>query len=155
MYIPFFSDFLLTGVMDERESWRPKIFYSSGPLQGEPEPFPAPTHLRRKERSSQNRGSLYVPGPVPAGSTPGLSPAFPTLVTANGSGMSIPPGLPSPGGPILGNSGVMPMIPGAGMQDESAGSRSPFRRTSHHNPNPLQSPSYYTSHQRSIRLENR
>ena len=52
----------LLGVMDERESWRPKIFYSSGPRQGLPEPFPAPTHLRRKERSSQNRGALYVPG---------------------------------------------------------------------------------------------
>jgi len=48
--------------MDEREEWRPKIFYSSGPEQGLPEPFPAPTHLRRKERSSHNRGALYVPG---------------------------------------------------------------------------------------------
>ncbi|PFH51560.1 hypothetical protein AMATHDRAFT_3009 [Amanita thiersii Skay4041] len=49
-------------IMDERESWRPKIFYSDGPEQGLPEPFPAPTHLRRKERSSHNRGALYVPG---------------------------------------------------------------------------------------------
>lgn len=49
--------------MDERESWRPKIFYSTGPRQGLPEPFPSPTHLRRKERSSQNRGALYTPGP--------------------------------------------------------------------------------------------
>ncbi|KXN85367.1 Meiosis protein mei2 [Leucoagaricus sp. SymC.cos] len=49
-------------IMDEREEWRPKIFYSSGPEQGLPEPFPAPTHLRRKERSSHNRGALYVPG---------------------------------------------------------------------------------------------
>lgn len=48
-------------VMDEREAWRPKIFYSAGPRQGLPEPFPAPTHLRRKERSSQNRGALFVP----------------------------------------------------------------------------------------------
>jgi hypothetical protein len=49
--------------MDEREAWRPKIFYSEpGPEQGLPEPFPAPTHLRRKERSSFNRGALYVPG---------------------------------------------------------------------------------------------
>jgi hypothetical protein len=48
--------------MDEREAWRPKIFYSDGPAQGLPEPFPAPTHLRRKERSSHNRGALYVPG---------------------------------------------------------------------------------------------
>ena len=49
-------------IMDERESWRPKIFYSDGPNQGLPEPFPSPTHLRRKERSSHNRGALFVPG---------------------------------------------------------------------------------------------
>jgi hypothetical protein len=48
--------------MDERLAWQPKIFYSEGPEQGLPEPFPAPTHLRRKERSSYNRGPLYVPG---------------------------------------------------------------------------------------------
>jgi hypothetical protein len=48
--------------MDERVAWQPKIFYSDGPEQGLPEPFPAPTHLRRKERSSCNRGPLYVPG---------------------------------------------------------------------------------------------
>lgn len=49
--------------MDEREAWRPKIFYSCGPNQGLPEPFPSPTHLRRKERSAHNRGALFVPGP--------------------------------------------------------------------------------------------
>ncbi|TFK73993.1 hypothetical protein BDN72DRAFT_789982 [Pluteus cervinus] len=50
-------------IMDEKEAWRPKIFYSEpGPEQGLPQPFPAPTHLRRKERSSHNRGALYVPG---------------------------------------------------------------------------------------------
>lgn len=48
--------------MDEREAWRPKIFYSDGAEQGLPQEFPAPTHLRRKERSSLNRGALYVPG---------------------------------------------------------------------------------------------
>ncbi|KAH9929307.1 RNA recognition motif 2-domain-containing protein [Amylocystis lapponica] len=48
-------------IMDEREAWRPKIFYSDGPDQGLPEPFPPPTHLRRKERSSHNRGALFVP----------------------------------------------------------------------------------------------
>ncbi|KAF9451940.1 hypothetical protein P691DRAFT_662059 [Macrolepiota fuliginosa MF-IS2] len=57
-------------IMDEREEWRPKIFYSGGPEQGLPEPFPAPTHLRRKERSSHNRGALYVPGAA-GGSTHG------------------------------------------------------------------------------------
>ncbi|KAG6842182.1 hypothetical protein C0991_001675 [Blastosporella zonata] len=50
-------------IMDEREAWRPKIFYSDpGPEQGLPELFPAPTHIRRKERSAYNRGALYVPG---------------------------------------------------------------------------------------------
>ncbi|KAI8993853.1 RNA recognition motif 2-domain-containing protein [Trametes punicea] len=49
-------------IMDEREAWRPKIFYSDGPNQGLPEPFPPPTHLRRKERSQHNRGALFVPG---------------------------------------------------------------------------------------------
>ncbi|EGO25620.1 hypothetical protein SERLADRAFT_466059 [Serpula lacrymans var. lacrymans S7.9] len=49
-------------IMDEIEDWRPKIFYSSGPNQGLPEPFPKPTHIRRKERSSYNRGALFVPG---------------------------------------------------------------------------------------------
>ncbi|KAJ3790848.1 RNA recognition motif 2-domain-containing protein [Lentinula aff. detonsa] len=50
-------------IMDEREAWRPKIFYSEpGPDQGLLQPFPAPTHQRRKERSSHNRGALFVPG---------------------------------------------------------------------------------------------
>ncbi|KAI0365617.1 hypothetical protein BV20DRAFT_721398 [Pilatotrama ljubarskyi] len=49
-------------IMDEREAWRPKIFYSDGPNQGLPEPFPPATHLRRKERSQNNRGALFVPG---------------------------------------------------------------------------------------------
>ncbi|KAJ7188136.1 RNA recognition motif 2-domain-containing protein [Mycena filopes] len=48
---------------------KPKIFYSDGPEQGLPEPFPAPTHLRRKERSSYNRGPLYVPGMMSAQSS--------------------------------------------------------------------------------------
>jgi hypothetical protein len=47
-------------IMDEREAWRPKIFYSSGPHQGLEEPFPAPTHMKRKERGAHNRGQLYV-----------------------------------------------------------------------------------------------
>jgi hypothetical protein len=51
-----------SAIMDERESWRPKIFHSNGPQVGQPEPFPAPTHQRRKERSAHNRGALYVPG---------------------------------------------------------------------------------------------
>lgn len=47
--------------MDEREGWRPRIFYSQGPNKGLLEPFPEPTHLRRKERSTFNRGLLYSP----------------------------------------------------------------------------------------------
>ncbi|KAI6121513.1 RNA recognition motif 2-domain-containing protein [Pisolithus sp. B1] len=48
-------------IMDEREEWRPKIFYSEpGPNQGLPEEFPKPTHIRRKERSSFNRGALFL-----------------------------------------------------------------------------------------------
>jgi len=48
-------------VMDEREAWQPKIFLSEpGPDQGLPEPFPSPTHLKRKERSSYNRGNLFT-----------------------------------------------------------------------------------------------
>jgi hypothetical protein len=48
-------------IMDEREAWRPKIFYSEpGAMQGLPEPFPPPTHWRRKERSACNRGALFV-----------------------------------------------------------------------------------------------
>ncbi|TBU64511.1 RNA recognition motif 2-domain-containing protein [Dichomitus squalens] len=49
-------------IMDEKEAWRPKIYHSDGPNQGLPEPFPPPTHLRRKERSQHNRGALFVPG---------------------------------------------------------------------------------------------
>ncbi|PIL34167.1 hypothetical protein GSI_03878 [Ganoderma sinense ZZ0214-1] len=49
-------------IMDEKEAWRPKIYYSDGPNEGLPEPFPPPTHLRRKERSQHNRGALFVPG---------------------------------------------------------------------------------------------
>ena len=51
-----------SSIMDEPEHWRPRIFYSSGPNKGLLEPFPAPTHIRRKERSSYNRGTLFPPG---------------------------------------------------------------------------------------------
>jgi len=51
-----------SSIMDEPEHWRPRIFYSSGPKEGLLEPFPAPTHIRRKERSSYNRGTLFPPG---------------------------------------------------------------------------------------------
>ncbi|KAJ7072243.1 RNA recognition motif 2-domain-containing protein [Mycena amicta] len=61
-------------IMDERPAWQPKIFYSNGPELGLPEPFPAPTHLRRKERSSYNRGPLYVPGMMGSGMQASLAP---------------------------------------------------------------------------------
>lgn len=48
--------------MDEREAWRPRIFYSSGEKQGLAEPFPGPTHLRRKERSFGNKGAFFGGG---------------------------------------------------------------------------------------------
>ena len=51
-----------SGIMDERESWRPKIFISAGLDTGLPEAFPPATHQRRKERSAHNRGALFVPG---------------------------------------------------------------------------------------------
>ncbi|VDC06357.1 unnamed protein product [Peniophora sp. CBMAI 1063] len=51
-----------SGIMDEREAWRPKIFHSAGPSAGLPELFPPATHQRRKERSAHNRGALFVPG---------------------------------------------------------------------------------------------
>lgn len=51
-----------SAIMDERESWRPRIFYSSGDNAGLPESFPAPTHIGRKERSSYNRDTLFPPG---------------------------------------------------------------------------------------------
>lgn len=44
--------FRSSSIMDQREAWRPKLFYSSGSNQGLPEEFPAPTHTRRKERSN-------------------------------------------------------------------------------------------------------
>ena len=56
-----------SGIMDERPAWRPRIFHSAGTEQGNPQPFPQPTHLRRKERSANNRGALFVPAPSMSG----------------------------------------------------------------------------------------
>ncbi|KAK7017541.1 hypothetical protein VNI00_018593 [Paramarasmius palmivorus] len=66
-----------SSIMDEREEWRPKIYYSElGPEQGLPEPFPAPTHYKRKERSSHNRGALYGSGSVSVGIVAELGPVL-------------------------------------------------------------------------------
>ena len=62
LYIRLVEKFKNSGIMDERESWRPKIFISAGPDTGLPESFPPATHQRRKERSAHNRGALFVPG---------------------------------------------------------------------------------------------
>ena len=43
-----------SGIMEEKPEWRPRIFYSSGPMQGQPEPFPEATHQRRKERGRRD-----------------------------------------------------------------------------------------------------
>ncbi|KAF8573522.1 hypothetical protein K439DRAFT_1375116 [Ramaria rubella] len=51
--------FRSSSIMDQREAWRPKLFHSYGPQQGLPEDFPAPTHLRRKERSSLFPNELH------------------------------------------------------------------------------------------------
>jgi hypothetical protein len=40
-------------IMRERDAWRPKIFYSDGPMRGEREEFPEPTHKRRMERGDR------------------------------------------------------------------------------------------------------
>ncbi|KAH8923852.1 hypothetical protein BT69DRAFT_1308275 [Atractiella rhizophila] len=45
-------------VMDERVEFRPKVFHSSGPMVGLPEPFPAPDNMRRKARSKENAANL-------------------------------------------------------------------------------------------------
>ncbi|KAF8504247.1 RNA recognition motif 2-domain-containing protein, partial [Hysterangium stoloniferum] len=51
--------FRSSSIMDQREAWRPKLFYSHGPKQGLPEDFPAPTHIRRKERSTLLPSELH------------------------------------------------------------------------------------------------
>ncbi|KAF9263244.1 hypothetical protein L218DRAFT_865025 [Marasmius fiardii PR-910] len=50
-----------SSIMDVREEWRPKIFYSEpGPRQGLSEPFPKPTHQRRKEKGRDGRLSASL-----------------------------------------------------------------------------------------------
>ncbi|KAH9819282.1 hypothetical protein DFH28DRAFT_887390 [Melampsora americana] len=41
-------------IMEEEESFRPKVYHSSGPLAGLPEPFPHANDLQRKARSQAN-----------------------------------------------------------------------------------------------------
>lgn len=44
--------------MDQDPAYQPKIFYSSGPNQGRPEPFPLPNNAMRKAKSAYATG-LY------------------------------------------------------------------------------------------------
>ncbi|KAF7315581.1 RRM domain-containing protein [Mycena indigotica] len=74
-------------IMDERLAWQPKIFYSDGPEMGLPQPFPPPTHLRRKERSTFNRGPLYVPGMMANTAPPSVAPPL----RRSNSGATKPP----------------------------------------------------------------
>ena len=46
------NKFKNSAVMDCEESFRPKIFYSSGPLKGQEEPFPLGHHAHRRKKES-------------------------------------------------------------------------------------------------------
>ncbi|WVQ71588.1 hypothetical protein IAR50_001128 [Cryptococcus sp. DSM 104548] len=48
------NKFKNSAVMSVVESWRPQIFYSSGSMKGQPEPFPSPDNLSMRERSGTN-----------------------------------------------------------------------------------------------------
>ncbi|OAV95618.1 hypothetical protein PTTG_06266 [Puccinia triticina 1-1 BBBD Race 1] len=50
-----------SAIMEEEESFRPKIYHSSGPLMGLPEPFPHANDLQRKARSQANAALLVRP----------------------------------------------------------------------------------------------
>jgi len=50
-----------SAIMEEQESFRPKIYHSSGPLMGLPEPFPHANDLQRKARSQANAALLVRP----------------------------------------------------------------------------------------------
>ncbi|MBW0493050.1 hypothetical protein O181_032765 [Austropuccinia psidii MF-1] len=50
-----------SAIMEEEESFRPKVYHSSGPLIGLPEPFPHANDLQRKARSQANAALLARP----------------------------------------------------------------------------------------------
>lgn len=50
-----------SAIMEEEESFRPKVYHSSGPLIGLPEPFPHANDLQRKARSQANAALLVRP----------------------------------------------------------------------------------------------
>ncbi|KAK4688224.1 hypothetical protein P7C73_g1882, partial [Tremellales sp. Uapishka_1] len=51
------NKFKNSAVMDVIEAWRPQIFYSSGSMRGQPEPFPESDDIRLKQRSAAARFS--------------------------------------------------------------------------------------------------
>jgi hypothetical protein len=61
-----------SAVLNERPDWRPQLFHSSGPDRGQPQPFPEPNSVIRRERSAQLKSTgmysqtprLHAPAPV-------------------------------------------------------------------------------------------
>ncbi|KAJ3051492.1 hypothetical protein HK097_007505 [Rhizophlyctis rosea] len=70
-----------SSVMLEHETYRPKIFYTSGPLKGEEEPFPPPTTKIRKSSGSdvlysRDNAWSHLRYPTPCSPSPGASPSY-------------------------------------------------------------------------------
>ena len=62
-----------SAVLNERPEWRPQLFYSDGPLRGQPHDFPPANSAIRRERSAQLKSTgMYsqtprIHMPVPGG----------------------------------------------------------------------------------------
>lgn len=46
-------------VLEEEESFRPKVFYSSGPMKGQEEPFPTSYKKIRRVAEKKSKESSY------------------------------------------------------------------------------------------------
>ncbi|EAL22487.1 hypothetical protein CNBB3660 [Cryptococcus deneoformans B-3501A] len=57
------NKFRNSAVMGVIEPWRPQIFYSSGTLKGQPEPFPDSDNLAVRERSGLSQTSIFSTQP--------------------------------------------------------------------------------------------
>ncbi|OWZ80203.1 hypothetical protein C365_01154 [Cryptococcus neoformans Bt85] len=57
------NKFRNSAVMGVIEPWRPQIFYSSGTLKGQPEPFPDSDNLAVRERSGPSQTSIFSTQP--------------------------------------------------------------------------------------------
>lgn len=55
--IALIQKFRNSHVMAEEEAYQPKIFYSSGPLQGQEQPFPKPNAAYQKRQYRYQSGS--------------------------------------------------------------------------------------------------